>query len=250
MIIPEMSLKWMFKCTRLDIKCDLKGMRGLGLMQKVSDAAESGSYTKFQRHMELKPKKRDGTLLGWTIYFGSAKSTTKVRWYHKGLERGDDSDWVRCEVQYRAKSAEHMVQQLLRKCPSWHPACVSESASKLLIAAALGVVQFRKRDVTKTGHYCVDQLPMLDWYAYLLAWVNAVPPKFEPMKPEDSNLARTVRWLRKQVFGVLSVVDRVKGCSWVSGELDDRKQNPSDQNKARLFAWLAEMDALGEIGAV
>lgn len=249
MIVAEMALKWNFKCTRLDIKCDLKGMRGMGLMQKVSDAALSGSYTKFQKSSEIKTHTRDGKLDGWTIYFGSPKSTSKVRWYHKGLERGDGSDWVRCEVQYRSKSAEHMVQQILKHCPNWHPDCVSEPASKLLMSIALSATEFRERDAEKTGHYCIDQLPKLDWYAYLLAWVDVTPARFEKMKPENTNLARTVRWLRKQVFGVLSVVDLIKGASWLSAELDERLTRPSDDTQARLSTWLLELGAVGALAS-
>lgn len=239
-IIENLVLNWSFKTSRVDIKCDIKNMGGLGILQNVSEAAQTGNYTKFHQSREIKPRLRSGKLLGWTIYFGSAKSTRQVRWYHKGLERKTGADWIRCEAQYRGDCAELLLGQIFTSKPATTRLEPMEWISNLCSEIALKATEFRERDNTKSGHYSLRDLPLCDWFEALLSKIPTVSVRFKLSEKKPISYRKTVSWLQRQVFGVLGTVAEYSGLDWVISAIKDAQKNMSDGNLARFSAWLAE----------
>jgi len=94
--------------TRCDIAIDDK----IGLLDitKIQEKTEKKEYvSRFKNWSITTSCKNDSNRFGKSIYFGSAESDIRLRFYDKAVEQGVDGHWVRTELQLRDERANNAI---------------------------------------------------------------------------------------------------------------------------------------------
>lgn len=207
------------KCTRFDVAMDDKvydGKRPTLTMQKVLDGIcdddisckarvwsdDCKDLVSFKRNY----KRRGGKgLWGTTVNIGNRKSDTFVRFYDKKVEQEQKgkslpenlTSWVRCEFEY------HEVNAM-----SAFNAFVDMPKDKLggyFCGVALNHIRFIDRIASN-----VSRCPVKRWWK---AFLNGATKKysFPRVTPVRSALAKSVRWVQRQVVAVVATFRTILG---------------------------------------
>ena len=109
----DLCTKFYFKCSRTDLFFD--DYEKIIRPDEVREFADQGSYKGFRKHRPIIERKRNGDLIGDSIYFGTRGndgSDKFLRCYGKDLESEGEVDSVRWEVEFSKERANAVFFEL------------------------------------------------------------------------------------------------------------------------------------------
>jgi hypothetical protein len=184
---------------------------------------------------------QEGVNKGYTVYFGSNRSSKQIRYYDKFAESGGRQDCYRLEVQLSGDSAKAFQD--------WFSDAFSESLglptldhSLTAIANAYkrvlkGSISFHEIPVGTTPRELeanwVSRTPYTWWWKELLAGLEPAKLVIERRPP---SLAGTVNWIRQQVMPGLALLRSVYQNwgilfgSWLDRELEQGEERWSERH--------------------
>lgn len=97
------------KLTRIDLAIDDKPGETILLNEIIKDVKEANTVSKWKNSLEL--TQRDllsGQINGQTLNLGSRSSDVYLRIYNKSMEREEEGNWVRMEIEIKGKKAQEL----------------------------------------------------------------------------------------------------------------------------------------------
>lgn len=178
------------KFTRIDIACDILDDDFYNIIS--IHTLNHNFKTKRRKRSEIKSYNTSSNqIVGRTIYFGSRTSSVFMRIYDKALEKKEDKDWTRMELEIKSKTA-HNLAKMINEYP----------LDKLFFLILNNYIDFIDRSASKN----ISRCPRLDFWNNFITTDKSVT--IAPKK-EDKNISKTYNWLLKQVSKSLAKIDKV-----------------------------------------
>lgn len=233
------------QCSRIDIAIDelyqaIKGNFDLHILKdKMEAPGESPFYTELIANKQIETKFRDKPQ-GLTLYFGSGNGNFLIRMYEKAQELAkkerktlaevlEESGIVnRYELQLRKNYAEHALEELIA-------GKTLEKVGIDMLLSKLEVYNEVEINGKKTWEYCQDFYQVFGEFQKV---------KVQSIKTEKT-IEISMRWIEKQVVGVLKMLAEIFGREWLHEwidllidqyELSERHQNIVNGEKAIMQA--------------
>jgi len=191
-----------YNITRLDVAYD--DHTGTLDIEKIAELTEKNLYLSKATKWTVE-RSSDGT----TVYIGSKKSETLIRFYDKGKERGygDDVHWIRCELQLRRDRAQNFIKLDLP---------IGEKFGKVLNNYLRFVVE-NPKDPEHKHRWKTEQ-----WWIDFVKTVEKI--SIYTKKTVDYNLSR-LEWYLMKYCG--NCIDTYIKCVGVDGLLDKLEHRES-----------------------
>lgn len=193
----ELCIRFFFKCSRTDLCFD--DYEKIIRPGEVAEFADQGSYTGFRKHRPIIERKRNGELIGDSIYFGTRGkdgSGKFLRCYGKDLESDGEVDAVRWEVEFSKERANAVFFELAMS------ADVTEFASKLAMFIG-GAIDFIERSGKRS-----DPIDRLAFWEQILDALGVA--EIRCPKPEQS-IETAMEWVEISVTPSLEKIRRAIG---------------------------------------
>lgn len=235
---------WTTKCTRFDVAMDdivYDGKRPTLTMQKVLDGIcdddmsckarvwsdDCKDLVSFKRNY----KRRGGKgLWGTTVNIGDRHSGTYVRFYDKKIEQEQKgkslpenlTSWVRCEFEYHDTNAMSAFNAFVDMS--------KEKLGEYFCGTALNHIRFIDRIASN-----VSRCPTKRWWK---AFLNGASKKYSlsNVAPVRSALARSVRWVQRQVVSVIATFRTLLGEDGFWDFIDACIENKEKAGKSAIKA--------------
>ena len=179
------------KITRIDIAMDDHSGKVIPFGRLKNDIIKANIMTRWKDSTEIiKRKNKTGQVIGHTVYLGSRQSNIFFRLYDKAMQQGlENTIWTRLELEIKSTYAENIQKLLTEKN-------IGELTSEIL-NNYIRIVQPHKTDTNKSR-----------WQTkrYWLDLVNTTKKQQLTMKPEESDIEDTKRWLGNQIAPSLALV--------------------------------------------
>lgn len=178
------------KYTRIDIACDILDDDFYNI---ISINTKSHNFkTKWRKWSEIKSYDTSSNyIIGRTIYFGSRTSSVFMRIYDKALEKKEDKDWTRIELEIKSKAA-HNLAMMINAYP----------LDKLFFLILNNYIDFIDRNASSN----ISRCPRLEFWN---EFINTNESVTIAPKKEEQNISKTYSWLLKQVSKSLAKINQV-----------------------------------------
>lgn len=207
------------RCTRFDSVVQFGEGKGRGLIERAKASCDARELAG-PREFELRGKQDARTgkrKKGQTLYLGSRQSQRVTRIYDDGLKCGDapEGERVRMETEYHGEEAnlalwawlasearergEDVEQGVSIPVCDGSDAGTAETVAECLASLVLARLNFVRR---REGDRSVKRAEVSPWWAEFVATVKRTASVVRERVAES--LARTAKWLGRQVGGVLS----------------------------------------------
>ena len=193
----ELCIKFFFKCSRTDLCFD--DYEKIIRPGEVTEFADQGSYTGFRKHRPIIERRRNGELIGDSIYFGTRGkdgSGKFLRCYGKDLESKGEVDSVRWEVEFSKERANAVFFELAMAED------VTEFATKLAMFIG-GAIDFIEHNGKRSS-----PMDRLAFWEQILDALGAA--EIRCPKPEQS-IESTMEWVEVSVAPALEKIRRAIG---------------------------------------
>lgn len=186
--------------SRLDVAFDDQapaGEEGAIDLEQVVRSIRAGEVVSRYRGFKVDESGElaDPGVTGKTVYFGSAKSDTRIRLYDKARQMGVPEHWVRAELQARDGKAHELARMIVN-------AGVGACAGVLR-----GLLDFKVPDLADSNR----------WRWQTAGWWDAFLCSVEKVRLTIAKVARTLEdayaWMERQVAPTLAVLVEASGGS-------------------------------------
>ena len=165
----------------------------------MREFADQGSYQGFRKHRPIIERKRNGDLIGDSIYFGTRGNDGSgkfLRCYGKDLESGGKVDSVRWEVEFSKERANAVFFELAMSKD------VTEFATKLAMFIG-GAIDFIESNGKRS-----DPIDRLAFWEQILDALGAA--EIRCPKP-DQSIETAMQWVEVSVAPALEKIRRAIG---------------------------------------
>lgn len=178
------------KCTRIDMAMDDKS-GSLIPFEEIKAAVKAGTISsRWKTSTEyVKRKLKDGEITGHTINIGSRKSKMYMRIYDKALEQGQDTPWIRIEMEIRDERAQSLQDILL----------FENNIGQVYAKIINNYIRFLdpNEDTNRS------RWPTAPWWENLIREIGKISLT---RKPEDRTVEDVRCWVKQQVGPSLAVL--------------------------------------------
>lgn len=206
----NLCIKFFFKCTRADLCFD--DYEKIIRPHEVVEFADQGSYKGFRKHRPIIERRRNGELLGETVYFGTRGKDGAgkfLRCYGKDLESKGEVDSIRWEVEFSKERANAVFFELAMS------ENVTEFASRLAMFIG-GAIDFIERSGKR-----MDPMDRLAFWEQILDALGAA--EVRSPRPEQG-IESAMRWVEVSVSPSLEKIRRAIGddryYAWLQGQME------------------------------
>jgi len=178
------------KCTRIDMAMDDKSGKIIPF-EEIKKAVKAGTISsRWKTSTEyVKRKLNDGEIIGHTINIGSRKSKMFLRIYDKALEQGQDTPWVRIEIEIRDERAQTLQNILL----------FEDQIGQVYAKIINNYIRF----LEPTDDSNRSRWPTAAWWSNLIGEIGKTSLT---RKPEDRTVEDVRSWVKQQVGPSLAVL--------------------------------------------
>jgi len=207
----ELCVKFSFKSTRVDLCFD--DFEKIIEPQEVTQFADQGSYRGFRKHRPIRESKRNGDLLGDTLYFGTRGKNGGgkfLRCYNKDLESGGEVNSIRWEVEFSKERANKVFFELAMS------ANITEFATNIALFIG-GSIDFIERNGKR-----FDTRDRLAFWEQILHHLGAA--SIRNPQPEQS-IESAMEWVERSVTPSLEKIKCAIGddayYEWLQEQMED-----------------------------
>lgn len=169
-------------------------------LQRIRTYLQNGSVSTryrecqfIEKHLLTGEESQPG---GQTIYLGSSKSNTMIRFYDKALESGSDEypHYVRCEIQCRKHRAQAMADE------------IASHGLERLNGVIRSYVEFKEPQHTDKQK---DRWPIAEWWHAFLEGVEKV--RLSKLEQIEKSVQEVNEWVKRQIGPLIAAIFTASG---------------------------------------
>ena len=182
------------RLTRIDLAIDDKLGDTILLDKIIEDVNKANTVSKWKNSLELTQRSLlDGQVNGQTLNLGSRSSEVFLRIYNKSMEREEEGNWVRMEIEIKGKKAQELQKMINSQNVG--------QITKKLIHNYIRIVEPGK-DSNKSRWKIKD---------YWKNIINTTEKLTLTTRPEEPTLENMKKWVQNQVSATIATIVMAEG---------------------------------------
>ena len=202
------------KCQRIDLAVDVP--QSLGVLKGAIQASENDHFTNLRSSTYMRSGAR-GEKKSETVYFGSRESQFFARIYDTEVKHGYKADRFEgefkrdkaCQV-FKAIAGLEFYQDSNDKLTRLSNLEIMRNAQKLLANHLVGQFDFYD-EIKRRPNQSIENIKLSCWWEDFKDKILAHAPVRVIVKCPEKSISKTLRWLYRQVSGVLAIFSEALG---------------------------------------